>query len=287
VARPPRFDWPGAVHHVMARGIERRPIFRDDYDRTDLLDRLREVVPDCGARVFAWAFMPNHIHLVVRSGHASVSQVMQRVTTGYAVRFNVRHDRVGYLFQNRFRSRLVTGDDDLQGLVRYVHLNPVEGGLVPDLDALDRFPWSGQGALMGRRAAWEFEDSLAPLTLFDADVSRARERLRRWMEEGSAGADSAQSAPPDADDELARLIDRACRRYGVPPEDVIRGARTDRASCARAMVCHVASVEWKMSHARIAPRVGVSARAVARACSRGAELSDDDPRIVWDPREES
>jgi putative transposase len=299
VARPQRFDWPGAAHHVMARGIEGRSIFLDDRDRADLLDRLCEIVPECGAKFYAWAFMPNHVHFVIRSGPVSVSRLMQRVTTGFATRFNLRHDRVGHLFQNRFRSRLVSADDDLQGLVRYVHLNPIAAGMIADLDGLASWPWSGHGALTGQRAAWEFEDASGSLELFASDVVAARGGLRRWMQEGIAALATpeeygvrAEAVRPATtrhplESELEVLIERACRYYGASSEELRGGVRTERVSCARAVVCHVAVVRWRMSHARIAKRVGVSAAAVGKALARGAGLASGDLRRIEGPREGS
>jgi putative transposase len=288
LARLPRFDWPGALHHVMARGIERRAIFHDDRDRMDLLDRLRTVVPECGAVLYGWAFMPNHVHFIVRSGRVSVSLLMQRVETGYATRFNGRHERAGHLFQDRFRSRLVLGDDDLQNLIRYVHLNPIRAGIVADVGSLARWSWSGHGALMGLRAAWEFEDATSPLTLFAPDATPAREHLQRWMEAGVdspppvSTVDGEDRAPHD----VATLIARACRHYGASPAELARGVRSERVSSARALICHVAVVRWRMSHASVAPWVGVSGAAVGQALKRGALLAEWDLRTIGDPREE-
>jgi putative transposase len=276
----------------MARGIERRPIFMDDRDRTDLLDRLREIAPESGAVFYAWAFMPNHVHFVVRSGHDSLSRLMKRVHTGFAVRFNLRHERAGYLFQNRFRSRLVTGDDDLQGLVRYVHLNPVQAGIVADLRALESWRWSAYPALMGRRAALEFEDVSSTLSLFDREIEPARAGMRRWMAEGlesdpstrpSASASECPDADPGSDHDLETFIERACRYYGVSPTDLARGARSDRASRARALICHVAVAQLRISHVRIARRVGVSQSAVCQALPRGLALAREDGERVGIP----
>ena len=113
--RRPREDAPGAAHHVMVRGIDRLPIFLDDADREDFLHRLSRLIPQLGFLCFAWALMPNHVHLVIRSGQVRISQLMARLGTGYARRFNERHGRVGHLFQNRFRSRCVVDDADLVG----------------------------------------------------------------------------------------------------------------------------------------------------------------------------
>jgi putative transposase len=289
MARLPRFDWPGAVHHVMARGIEKRAIFHDDRDRVDMLDRLRKVVPECGAALYGWAFMLNHIHLIVRSGPISVSRLMHRVETGYAIRFNRRHDRVGHLFQDRFKSPLVVGDVNLMNLIRYVHLNPIQAGIVPDVASLARWRWSGHGALMGLRAAWEFEDVESPLALFAPEAATAREHLRRWMERDAAGeAPAVTAAAPDpVPPGLATLIARACRHYGASADDLARGVRSERVSSARALVCQVAVAHWGMSRASLAPWVGVSGAAVGQALKRGAQLVEWDLRTIGDPREES
>lgn len=289
MARLPRFDWPGAVHHVMARGIERRAIFHDDRDRMDLLDRLRTVLPECGAALYGWTFMPNHVHLIVRSGPIHLSRVMHRVETGYATRFNRRHDRAGHLFQDRFKSPLVLGDENLMNLIRYVHLNPVRAGIVPDVGSLDRWSWSGHGALLGLRPPWEFEDATTPLTFFASDATTAREHLRGWMAAGLVDKTSAgpvytgERIPPD----LATLIARACRHFGASTDELARGVRSERVSSARALVCHVAVVHWRMSHRSVAPWVGVSGAAVGQALKRGSRLAEWDLRAIGDPREES
>jgi REP element-mobilizing transposase RayT len=130
MARVARRDAPGAVHHVLVRGIERQRIFRDDEDREDFLARLGRQALESGTACLAWALLPNHAHLVLQTGNRPLSEVMRRLNTGYARGFNLRHRRTGYLFQNRFRSILVEDDPYLRVLLRYVHLNPLRAGLV-------------------------------------------------------------------------------------------------------------------------------------------------------------
>jgi len=104
---------------------------------------------ECRASCFGWVLMANHFHLIVQTLGGDLSRLMRRLNTGLAVRFNLRHDRVGFLLQNRFRSRLVLSDEDLQGLVRYVHANPWKAGLVTTARELELYRWSGHGALVG------------------------------------------------------------------------------------------------------------------------------------------
>ena len=101
--------------------------------------------------VYAWALMPNHAHLLIRTGVEPLSRVMRRILTGYAVSFNRRHKRTGHLFQNRFKSILVEEEPYFLQLIRYIHLNPLRSSLVASLDELDAYPWSGHPVLLGRR----------------------------------------------------------------------------------------------------------------------------------------
>lgn len=157
--RTRRVDAPGSIHHVWAKGIEGRSIFRSDGDRADLVGRFAEVLVEAGIRCLAWALMTNHLHLVLRTGATPLSAALRRIHTGFAVRFNLRYGRTGYLFQNRFGSRLVRDDTGLQVVIRYVLRNPLEGGLVRDLTALEHYPWCGYGALLGLRPALPFSPS--------------------------------------------------------------------------------------------------------------------------------
>jgi REP element-mobilizing transposase RayT len=147
--RQARLDIPGALHHVICRGIERQAIVRDDNDRTAFVERLGNILGATGARCYAWAVLPNHIHLLLRPADVALTTIMRGLLTGYAGTFNRRHGRHGYLFQNRYKSILVQEEPYLLELVRYLHLNPIRAGVVNGLRALDRYPWSGHSALMG------------------------------------------------------------------------------------------------------------------------------------------
>src|SRR4051812_643047 len=102
--RQARIDSPDLLHHVIARGNERRNIFGTPADYHDFLSRLARLVPEMGNSCLTWALMPNHIHLLLKSGMHGISRMLQRLLGGYAVTFNLRYKRVGHLFQNRFKS---------------------------------------------------------------------------------------------------------------------------------------------------------------------------------------
>ncbi len=86
--RQPRLDAPGVLHHVMGRGIERTIVFRDDGDRTDFVNRLATLARAGNLVVYAWALMPNHFHLLVRTGQWPLFRSMKGLLTGYVVNFS-------------------------------------------------------------------------------------------------------------------------------------------------------------------------------------------------------
>ena len=147
--RQARLDAPGTLHHVMARGIEGADIFRTDKDRNDFLVRLGEQCKAEALKVYAWALIPNHFHLLVRTGNRPIFTSMRKILTGYVVRFNRRHQRQGHLFQNRYKSIVCEEDPYLLELARYIHLNPLRAGIVRSVKELERYPWSGHSVIVG------------------------------------------------------------------------------------------------------------------------------------------
>jgi putative transposase len=135
----------------MARGIERRELFRDDKDRGSFLERFAIILEETQTQCYAWALIPNHFHILLRTGPTPLSKVMRRLMTGYAVTFNKRHKRSGHLFQNRYKSVICEEDPYLLELIRYIHLNPLRAKLVQDLKELDKYPWTGHSAILARR----------------------------------------------------------------------------------------------------------------------------------------
>jgi REP element-mobilizing transposase RayT len=181
--RKARIDAPGALHHVIARGIEKRVIFRDYFDRNNFVDRLGTVIDETETRCLAWALLPNHFHLLLKTGLVPIATVMRRLLTGHAVTFNKRHHRHGHLFQNRYKSILCQEDIYLKELVRYIHLNPIRAKIVTDMQQLDRYPFCGHSALTGRyKRSWQDVDAV--LGLFGEKYTSAKRRYRAFVEKG-------------------------------------------------------------------------------------------------------
>jgi REP element-mobilizing transposase RayT len=181
--RQARIDAPGALHHIICRGIERRRIFWDDEDRDSFVERLANILQESSTDCYAWALLANHFHLLLRTGNAPITHVMRRLLTGYVVTFNRRHRRSGVLFQNRYKSILCQEDRYLLELVRYIHLNPLRAKLVGNLQQLDRYVYCGHSALMGYSTnAWQNVEKV--LGLFGKVVASARKHYRSFVEKG-------------------------------------------------------------------------------------------------------
>ena len=181
--RQARLDAPETLHHVMVRGIERRALFRDDTDRADFVARLATLAESGALTVYAWALLPNHAHLLVRTGTRPLARSMRSLLTGYAGAFNRRHHRVGHLFQNRYKSLVVEEEPYLLELVRYLHLNPVRATVLSDLRTLDRYPWTGHSALLGTvPRPWQATATI--LAQYGPSRRRARHAYRTFVAEG-------------------------------------------------------------------------------------------------------
>ena len=178
-----RLDAPGVLHHIIIRGIERRKIFRDDFDRENFLERLSILIPETQTACYAWVFLSNHAHFLLRSGPGGIAHLMRRLLTGYAVSFNRRHRRHGQLFQNRYKSIICQEDLYFKEMVRYIHLNPVRAKVVSDLVELKKYPYCGHGALMGKqKRSWQETDDV--LSVFGNTTAAARRSYTAFVKAG-------------------------------------------------------------------------------------------------------
>jgi putative transposase len=168
MARQLRIQFPGAIHHVTARGNERRRIFRSDADRRKFLELLAEAVSRFAWSLTGWVLMSNHFHLVFETPeHLTLSEGMQWLNGTYADWFNRKYKRVGHLFQGRFKSFLIEKEAYLLEVLRYVVLNPVRAGMVEKPEA---YRWSSYRATAGLEAAPPWLDLNALVPLFGDDA---------------------------------------------------------------------------------------------------------------------
>jgi REP element-mobilizing transposase RayT len=130
MARKLRIEFPGAFYHVITRGNNRQRIFADDADYQFFLERLNFYKERFQFILYAYALMPNHVHLLIETDKINLSRIMQALQFTYTQKFNRRHKKVGHLFQGRYKAILCQKESYLLELIRYITQNPVRAKLV-------------------------------------------------------------------------------------------------------------------------------------------------------------
>lgn len=181
--RQARLDKPGALHHIMVRGINKANLFEDNEDKTQFLQRLGQNIIDGKCFVYAWVLMDNHVHILFKSGGYGISTIMRKQLTWYAQYFNRRHKRRGHLFENRYKSILCEEDNYLLALVRYIHLNPLRANMVKTIKELDHYPFCGHRTIIGK-AKHPWTDAVYVLSQFGTTRPEGLAGYRKFMREG-------------------------------------------------------------------------------------------------------
>lgn len=184
MARPLRVEFPGAIYHITSRGNARLPIYEDDYDRKLFLGILDEVVKRYNWLFHAYCLMDNHYHLLVETVDGNLSMGMRHLNGVYTQRFNRRHNRVGHIYQGRFKSIFVEQESYLLELCRYVVLNPVRAGIVKHPG---NYKWSSYKGTVGLIKAVPFLTVDWILGQFGKSRREAQKEYRRFVQAGMKG----------------------------------------------------------------------------------------------------
>jgi len=315
--RQRRIDIPGLLQHVIFRGVARSDIFLDDEDREDFTNRLNLLLADTATHCYAWALLDNHVHLLLRPTRQPLAPLMRRLLTGYAVSFNLRHNRSGHLFQNRYKSLVCDDEAYLLELVRYIHLNPLRAGLVENLEALADYRWCGHRQLLGKGGP-ELIDPADLLPLFSARKKMAIVRYLQFLDDGiqsgpqvklSSGGRRASQAynPALQNDELfderilgggdfvsqilgatrdeavslslPQLIALVAKHCEVTEADLALPSKQPAFARAKALVCFIATRLCRFKGAEVGQRLAYSTTAVSRAALRGKALYETDGKL--------
>jgi len=238
--------------------------------------------------------MPNHFHLLVRRGPQPLHWFMHRLMTGYAVSFNLRHERVGHLFQNRYKALTCATSEHLMSLLPYVHLNPLRAGIVPDLEALADYRWCGHSAIVrgtsdgivNRRELYRtFGVDIPGLYSFYAENSDTHAEHPGIYEKNFSGSfhdDKNCGLVPEtvgsplvsnrARQDLDRILREVCLKTGVSADDILGPERGRNISAARALYCYLGRAQGGSSVLKLSEILKVSKSAVSRLFLRGKLL---------------
>jgi REP element-mobilizing transposase RayT len=266
VTRPLRIEFPGAVWHIISRGNERRDIYRDDDDRRRFLGFLAHAIREHHWRLHAWVLMSNHYHLLLETPEAGLSLGMKYLNQFYAEYFNERYERVGHLYQDRFKGILVEREGHLLELVRYIVLNPVKAGCVT-------FPgdyrWSNYRATAGLAPAPSWLEIDWTLEQFHPhDRVAAREAYRQFV--------TSYDGRPSLD----TLVAVVASTFHVTVDDLREKSRGP----ARKALAHLAIDDGGLKGRQIAEWMGTSEGSASkmRQTSKERYASDSDYRTQID-----
>jgi len=301
--RKPRVFLEGALYHVYNRTSRGEPVFKAEVSVNTFVGLLRLVAERNGLSVYAWCIMPNHYHVVCRSGPVPLSRTFG-VVQG---RFGQMHNRFagtrGPLWESRYKAKLVEEESYLYQLIGYVHLNPVAAGLVEDPA---RWTWSGHREILGR-VSDPMVDLEATLAMYGDSAAAARRSYTRtlrsfrdgaWIGE-DPGALPWWSSEPDRPVEMPvplawideRGVSSGLERpkleaegfliavgdlMGVTPKQLASNHRGSALTHARWMLACLAIERWGQSPSRLASLLGRHPDVVTRWARRGVDLRQMD-----------
>jgi len=181
LSRTARVQSNSGIYHIMARGINRQEIFLDDEDCLKYLEIIAKCKKEGNFIVFGYCLMVNHLHLLLQEKNENISLIMKRIATSYAGWYNKKRDRIGHLFQDRYKSECVDDEGYLLSVIRYIHMNPVKAQMV---EKPEEYKWSSCRAYYTRH---EYPIALITtepvLAHFNSGGQAAEESFRKFMEQ--------------------------------------------------------------------------------------------------------
>jgi putative transposase len=184
MSRPLRIAYPNAWYHVMNRGRRSESIFSDNQDYEYFIDLLIETSALWNVHIAAYCLMENHYHILLQTPEANISRCMRHLNSIYTQKFNRRHGYDGPLFRGRYKSILVSDDDYLLQLVRYIHKNPVKAGIVENIQ---EYPWSSYRGYLSfaKNWNWLFKDHIFEM-ITPKKIGRVKDFIAFMQEDDSS-----------------------------------------------------------------------------------------------------
>jgi REP element-mobilizing transposase RayT/DNA-binding CsgD family transcriptional regulator len=284
MARPLRIHLPGGFYHTTLRGNHREEIFRVDSDRLLLNTIVELALAKHGARVHAYCWMTNHLHMLVQVGTDPLANLMRRVASGYARAFQANRDTTGHLFEKRYHAVLVDTDTYLLELIRYIHLNPVRARLT---NQVQLYRWSSHHAYCGVNVD-QWVSTEFGLRMFANDRSKALAAYREFINcDASQVPSPLNQIHPDhphilgSNEFAARvsngsrqskstrtldsLILESCERHHLRRDDLASGARRAEFAHARAWIARQAIALRIATISEIARALGCDPKTIRNA----------------------
>lgn len=165
------------IYHIMLRGINKQTIFFDNEDMARIHSTLLRFKKTSDYLLYAYCFMPNHIHLLIREKQEPISRIMQKTSSSFVFWYNQKYERCGHLFQERYKSEVVEDDQYFLTLLRYIHQNPLKSGKA---QKVEDYRWSSMKEYLNVAILIDTE---FPLSMFGNDKQKSKEHFLSFMNE--------------------------------------------------------------------------------------------------------
>lgn len=179
--RQPRDISNTGIYHIMVRGLNKMNLFNDKQDKQKFLETLSRFSKFNEFSLYAYCLMDNHVHLLVKEEVEPISISMKRICVSYSYYFNKKYNRVGHVFQDRFRSERIENDGYLLQCIRYIHNNPIKADIVTKPE---NYYFSSYRIYIDKdRDELNLLAKLFPLSIFSENNSQAIDLFKKFSTE--------------------------------------------------------------------------------------------------------
>lgn len=300
MARKPRIHYPGAFYHVMLRGNGGQDIFFSNDDHCRFTFLLQEGIERYKHRIHAFCQMTNHIHMVIQVGEIPLSRIMQNLSFRYTRYINSRKNKIGHLFQGRYKAILIDVDSYLVELVRYIHCNPVRAGLVTNPK---NYQWSSHNTYLGNHSIPWLTTNLV-LSQFAKQEKKARKLYAEFVHDGitepyrhefHSGTYQGRILGDEKFNEtalalaeekwkrqstLSQIVDAVCLSYGIGKDILIEPGKKQPGAEARAIAAYLVQEEEHLSLTDLGNVLDRDLAALSRAAGRIRQRAKENPELA-------
>ena len=300
MARKPRIHYPGAFYHVILRGNDGQDIFYSKSDRTRIYFLFQEGVERYGHSIHAFCLMTNHIHMVIQVSDIPLAKIVQNISFRYTRYINKRKNRIGHLFQGRYKAILIDADCYLLELVRYIHNNPLRAGLASQPE---QYQWSSHRAYIGQQEiGWlitdfvllQFADNKkTALKKFHLFCLKGSEEIRRqefhqgtfedrilgdesFSENTLTKAQEKYVAPVNSE----RLVNAVCKEYMITKQAIMAPGKHQPGAEARALAAYLALEAGKPTLTKLGKFLQRDPTALSQTASRLRKRLKNDRGLI-------
>lgn len=276
MGRKPRIHYPGAVYHVIIRGNNRETVLFDEQHKRKYLSIVALYKDKLGFKLYAFCIMNNHAHLLIEVHDVPLSNIMQRVQQVYTQWFNCKYDRIGHVFQQRYKALLCDKESYLLQLIRYIHHNPVKAKLEGGID----YKWSSHAYYVGKE-----KGSLVDTDVLGMFAESRREALKQYLLFMNQDPDEIieeiiyknidklrpkiQAVERENADNKKRLnideiIEQVCMNENIGVSEITRRTRTQRISDIRKAIVLLSERYCNIMNKELAEKLNLSPSMVSK-----------------------